>query len=96
MYTIQEDYDRAMFYMANCRQAFLQVSINNNINRFLYSALYTRRASNIIFLVAGPFNSLNHLSSLRSIQPVQQIGEHTKLNQLQEPLPLGGEELTYS
>ncbi|XP_071796803.1 DNA-dependent protein kinase catalytic subunit-like [Asterias amurensis] len=24
LYTIQEDYDRAMFYMANCRQAFLQ------------------------------------------------------------------------
>ena len=27
LYTIQEDYDRAKFYMANSRQSFLQVSI---------------------------------------------------------------------
>ena len=63
--------------------------VRNNNNQFLYSAFHTRRASQSASNIITPGHwalnhSLNHLSSLGSIQPVRQICA-TRLNQSQEP-----------
>ena len=84
------------FFIIDCTrvgQIFLHNRNNDNnvmVITFLYSAFRTRRASQALPWHWALIHSLNHLSSLGSIQHVQQI-HTTQLNQSQEPsLPSQG------